>query len=88
MEETLTVTEFKAKCLDLFDRLSERRLDRVVVTRRGKTVAIVMPPSAKAEELRSLHGAMAGKVVVPAGLDLTAPIFDEDFDASKGILHR
>ncbi len=88
MEETLSVSEFKAKCLDLFDRLSKNRLHKVTVTRHGKPVAVVTAPMAREAEARAVHGSMAGMVVLPAGFDLTASAIDEEFDAARGILHR
>jgi antitoxin (DNA-binding transcriptional repressor) of toxin-antitoxin stability system len=88
MDETFTVTEFKARCLELFERLSDRRLGRVIVTKRGKPVAIVTPPTTEEAALRALHGSMAGMVVIPPGFDLTAPALDEPLDADKGDLHR
>lgn len=87
-EETLTVTEFKARCLDLFDRLNARRLDRVTVTRRGKPVAVVSPVSTAEAEARAVHGSMAGMANLDPGVDLTGPVFDEEFDSAGGILHR
>jgi prevent-host-death family protein len=87
-EETLTVTQFKARCLELFDRLNARRLDKVTVTRRGKPVAVVTPVSSAEVEARAVHGSMAGMVSVAPGVDLTLPAFDDEFDASAGILHR
>jgi len=85
---TLNATEFKAKCLDLLDQLAARRLERVVVTKRGKPVAVLTPPPSPTEEVAGLHGFMRGSVIVPPGTDLTAPVLDEAFDAELGILHR
>jgi prevent-host-death family protein len=87
-EETLTVTEFKARCLELFDRLNGRRLSKVTVTRRGKPVAVVTPISTPEAEARAVHGSMAGMVKVAQDVDLTKPVFEEDLDAAAGILHR
>ena len=87
-EEVLSVTEFKARCLELFDRLNARRLQKVTVTRRGRPVAVVTPVSTGETEARAVHGSMAGMVSVPAGMDLTKPVFDGDFDAAGGVLHR
>jgi prevent-host-death family protein len=87
-EETLTVTEFKAKCLELFDRLHEKGLQKITVTRRGKPVAVVLPPSAKEAEARAVHGSMAGMVIIPPDFDLTLPALDDKLDAAKGVLHR
>jgi hypothetical protein len=36
---------------------------------------------------KQLHGFMRGSVIVPEGLDLTAPIADETFSAEDGMLH-
>jgi hypothetical protein len=32
---TLSATEFKAKCLDILDRIGRRELEEVVITKRG-----------------------------------------------------
>lgn len=88
MEETLSVSEFKAKCLDLFDRLSKNRLRKVTVTRHGTPVAIVTAPIGAEAEARAVHGSMAGMVTVPPGFDLTAPVIDEEFSAARGVLHE
>lgn len=42
-DRTINVTDFKAKCLSLFDELEARRVSRVIVTRRGKPVAELRP---------------------------------------------
>jgi hypothetical protein len=88
MDETLSVSEFKAKCLDLFDKLSKNRLRKVTVTRHGKPVAIVTAPISPEAEARSVHGSMAGMVTIPPGFDLTAPVIEDEFDAAHGSLHR
>jgi prevent-host-death family protein len=88
VEETVTVTEFKARCLELFDRLNERKLSKVTVTRRGRPVAVVSPISPAEAEARAVHGSMAGMVLLSPGVDLTQPVFDERLDADEGILHR
>ena len=87
-EETLSVTDFKARCLDLMKRLAGGELARVTVTRRGKVVAVVTPPLTKEEAIRAVHGSMRDQTQIPDGLDLTAPVLDEPFDAEHGILHR
>ena len=68
--------EFKAKCLDILSRLGSRDLDRVTVTRRGKPVAELFPPTITHEDVRGLFGCMRGSVTIPEGLDLTAPVID------------
>jgi antitoxin (DNA-binding transcriptional repressor) of toxin-antitoxin stability system len=85
-DATISVTEFKAKCLAIFDELEAHRLKKVVVTRRGKPVAELTPPKG---ELPSLFGCMEGTVEFVDGVDLTAPTFDPDeFDAEKGVVCR
>lgn len=86
---TLSVTVFKARCLELFDRLQDGRLDRVEVTRRGKLVAVVESPHRHDEDAaRKVHGSMASMTFVPEGFDLTAPVFTGRIDAEEGVLHR
>jgi prevent-host-death family protein len=48
---SIPASEFKAKCLALLDEVAEKR-ETLVVTKRGKPVARVMP----ADEPRSLIG--------------------------------
>jgi prevent-host-death family protein len=40
----MTASEFKAKCLALFDRVRDRG-ETIVVTKRGRVVARVVPPA-------------------------------------------
>ena len=44
-EKTVSATEFKAKCLELMDQLGQRKLDRIIVTKRGRVVMEAVPPS-------------------------------------------
>jgi len=65
--------EFKAKCLKVLDRVAETR-EAVVVTKRGKPVAQVVPLDHAVEvDLR-------GSVTLVG--DILAPI-DESWDASR-----
>jgi hypothetical protein len=41
---TLSASAFKARCLEVFKALETRKLARVVVTRRGRPVAELVPP--------------------------------------------
>lgn len=85
--DTVSVTEFKAKCLKLFEELAAHKRSRIVVTKHGKPVAEVTPPR-KAASVGSLYGCMRGSVILPPGYDLTKPVLDEKLDAERGILHR
>ena len=73
-------TEFKAKCLELMDRVAERR-ETFVITKRGKPVAKLVPVERKPKE--SIFGWMRGKatirgdIVSPTMLDVEAEILKE-----------
>ena len=59
----ISATDFKATCLDVFDRLADRRLERVEVTKRGRVVAVLFPPTpdpAAAEECVWVHAGIGG----------------------------
>lgn len=88
--ETLEIaaSEFKAKCLDLMDQLAARKLSRIVVTKRGRPVAVLSPPPTREEMAEELFGCLKGRMVAPADFDFTAPVLDEPLDAEEGILHR
>jgi prevent-host-death family protein len=83
--QTISASEFKAKCLNILDRLDNHELDRVIITKRGRTVAVLTSPETVVQDL---YGSMRGSVIIPEGFDLTEPVFDEPFDAAEGILHR
>ncbi len=84
--ETVSASEFKAKCLNILDRLAGHEIDRVIITKRGQTVGVLLPP--EAVTVQDLYGSMRGSVIIPEGFDLTEPVLDEPFDAEDGILHR
>jgi hypothetical protein len=84
---SFSATEFKAKCLDIFDQLAARKLTRVTVTKRGKVVAVLTPPDEPDDAAGRLYGCMRGTVVGPPGFDLTAPILDEPLLAEEGEVH-
>jgi len=84
--ETLSASDFKAKCLNILDRLASRELDSVTITKRGRTVGVLLPP--EPEPVNALYGCMRGSVVIPDCVDLTQPVLDEPLDAELGILHR
>ena len=84
--ETVSATEFKAKCLDLLDRVSARQISRLEITKRGKVVAVLIPPASRQEAIEQLHGFLRGSVIVPEAVDLTAPVLDEALNAESGEL--
>jgi len=85
---TVSVTTFKAQCLDLFKRLESGKLKRVIVTRRGHAVAEVWPPEPVVKRtFDDIHGCMRGMITIAPGVDLTEPVGDpEDWNAVRGVL--
>lgn len=86
--QTISASEFKAKCLDILDRLGSNEIKRLVITKRGKPVAVLTPPESKQEAIRNIHGFMRGSVIFHDDVDLTAPILVERLDAENGIPQR
>jgi prevent-host-death family protein len=84
----ISATEFKAKCLDILDRIGTRELESVTITKRGVPVAVLVHPPIESQRVHELHGFLRGSVVVPEGVDLTDPVIKEVFDAERGKLHR
>lgn len=59
--ETISVTEFKAKCLALFDQIDQEG-GTLTVTRRGRPLATIGP--VKRKPFKSSEGILAGKVKI------------------------
>ncbi|PYQ49142.1 MAG: type II toxin-antitoxin system prevent-host-death family antitoxin [Acidobacteria bacterium] len=73
--------EFKARCLELMDRVAERR-ESYVITKRGKPVAKLVPMERRADE--PLFGRLQG-MGEEIG-DITAPVVPaEEWDALRPI---
>jgi antitoxin (DNA-binding transcriptional repressor) of toxin-antitoxin stability system len=87
VSQTISASDFKARCLEIFDRLADRTLERVTITKRGRVVGVLLPPDSEADAVRRLHGFMRGTVVVPLEIDLTEPINTEAFAAEDGNPH-
>ena len=67
--ETMPISEFKATCLAVLDRV-HRTGTPIIVTRRGQPIAEVVPPS-MASTANGWLGAMQGTAVIVG--DLVAP---------------
>jgi prevent-host-death family protein len=76
MTKTMSAAEFKAKCLEVLDRVAESR-QPVVVTKRGKPVAQVAPIIRKP---KSIVGAMKGQIRILG--DIISPL-DVEWEAAK-----
>ena len=72
----MSAADFKAKCLDVLDQVAERRVS-VVVTKRGKPVAQVVPIVRRPP---CLWGAMKGEIEIRG--DIVSPL-DVEWEALK-----
>lgn len=78
--EEIAISEFKAKCLSLLDRVNKTK-QPLRVTRRGKPVADVVPPAEKPAN-RDWIGSMAGTIKVTG--DIVSPVIDiDDIEAMR-----
>ncbi len=70
--KTIAISEFKATCLAVLEEV-RRTGASIIVTRRGKPIAEVMPPSL-ASSGESWLGAMSGTATITG--DLVEPVGD------------
>lgn len=76
--ETIAISEFKATCLAVLDRV-RRTGTSVVVTKHGQPVAEIVPPLAIRAGGNWL-GSLRGSAVIVG--DITAPVAVEDWEAN------
>lgn len=86
--DTMNASDFKTRCLDLLDQVNDGRIGRLVITKRGRPVAVLSPPTVTEAAIRGFLATMRGTVDLPEGVDLTEPALDEPLDAELGILHQ
>jgi prevent-host-death family protein len=72
--EEIAISEFKAKCTAVLDRVSKTK-QPVRVTRHGKPVADVVP-SASAADPAKLMGSMRNSIEILG--DIVSPVIDLD----------
>ena len=70
-ETAIGVTAFKGKCLGLIDQVAEGKTDRIVLLKRNRPVAAIIPIHNETDEHTDLWGAMRGTVVIAPGVDIT-----------------
>ncbi len=94
-QKTLSATEFKAKCLDLMDQLANGQLKRIVITKRGKEVACLVPPERAAQipvAADVFWGCMKNVTNIPDDFDLTQPLYTDaeldEFEANLDAMAR
>lgn len=76
-QETIAAGKFKATCLGLLDEVQRERKE-IVITKRGKPVARIVPIEAK--KIPNLFGRMKGSVEILG--DIISPI-GEIWDAER-----
>lgn len=75
MHTVIGAGDFKAKCLQILDDVEARR-ESLVITKRGRPVARLIP----VEPERPLFGALRGSVI--GETDIVAPV-DADWEAAR-----
>lgn len=79
--KTVGAAQFKAECLKLIDEMSRDR-QPVIITKRGKPVAVLNPIAAEEKLHRdSLFGAMKGTVL--SFDDPFGPAYDKPWDSEQ-----
>jgi prevent-host-death family protein len=79
-ERTIGVTEFKPRSLELIEEVASGKVRRVVLTKRGKPVAALVPlPDTP---VPSLRGCLKHLMEPVPGVDLTEPT-GEVWDAER-----
>ena len=77
MEMSITATEFKARCLELMDRVYQTG-ESIVITKRGKPVSCLAPPVLHANDIPPLFGCVEGLLDDLADLPPEYSVFNFD----------
>lgn len=80
---SISVTEFKKRCLALLSDLQKRKIKAIRVTKHGKPLANIEPALEPAPEL---FGSMKGQVKIPPGLDIAEIDVEENWDVERETL--
>jgi prevent-host-death family protein len=75
-DEVLPVSEFKARCLEIFETLRRQGRD-LVVTKHGEPIARVIP----VRDREPLRGMLAGQLEIPE--DIVEIDFSDDWEAKE-----
>ena len=78
MDETISISKFKATCLSLLSQVKKTG-KTVLVTRKGEPIALVTPPPRPAKP-KSWLGSMRNSIRIKG--DIISPVLDEkDWEA-------
>ena len=75
-QRTITASDFRARCLQVLDRIAGHKLEIVTITKRGRPLAVVQRAPGAAE-LPSLFGSMRGTVTFSEDIDIDRPILEQ-----------
>lgn len=75
--ETIAISKFKATCLSLLDRV-QKTGEPLLITKRGKPIAQVLPPPPPEQPKESGFGCMAGTAEILG--DIVEPLGEEDWE--------
>jgi len=78
----ISASKFKARCLELMDRVDEFG-EEILITKRGRPVAKLGPVAGRRVRARSSFGCMSKKGRIHADLEAAVEV---EWDAMKGIL--
>ena len=73
MQETITISKFKATCLRLLDNVKKTG-KTILVTRKGEPIAMVIPPPAPPKPEQWL-GCMKDRIKISG--DIISPVLEE-----------
>jgi prevent-host-death family protein len=81
MTKTITATQAKAELLGLIDAVANGDSGPVTITKHGKAKVMLVPVGDTRAPLtkEEFFGCMAGTVTIPEGLDLTEPVWGDDW---------
>jgi len=78
--ETIAISQFKATCLSLLERVRNTG-EPILVTKRGKPIARILPPSPPAPPKKSAFGCMSGRSEQLG--DIVEPLSAEDWEVLR-----
>ena len=77
--ESISISEFKATCLKLLERIKNTGQD-VIVTKKGEPIAIVSPPPSSINK-RASFGCLKDQTQELG--DIVSPLSDDDWEVLK-----
>ena len=78
--QTLGVTDFKARCLELLDGVGARG-DEIIITKRGKPITQISPIRHESHEAEGLNGLFAGRMKITG--DIVNVNWADDWEANQ-----